>query len=180
MPASIKLHKYTLSDPATAEVWLSNLQTTFDDAVHRVEGYRGLARQILGWIGVIIALEINLFAKLTESIKGIPPFAGFGAATAFGASMFIQMICFTLAAALGYSTLGPRTPEAPALLLKRIQSLISPEAREKSATYHTRSYDSFGKEAKQFSRKFNTVTILFVASLWLVLCSAVYVFMVHA
>ncbi len=177
MPASIRSHKYTLSDPVTAEIWLNNVQEKYADGVKRMDGYRNLARQILGWIGVIVALEINLFSKLTESLKGVSAAMDFAATGAFGDSMFIQMICFTLAAALGYSTFGPKIPEEPALLLKRIQGILSPEARERVAVYHTRAYDIYSKESKLFSWKFNVVTILFVVSLWLALCAAVFVFL---
>ena len=86
------------------------------------------------------------------------------------------MGCFTVAAALGYSTFGPRVPEAPVALLRRIQALISPEAREKIAAYHTRSYDAYSAASRRFSRKFNVLTAIFVASLWLTLAAAGFVF----
>jgi|WetSurMetagenome_2_1015567.scaffolds.fasta_scaffold428890_2 hypothetical protein len=167
MPASVRFHKHTLSDPATAETWLANVQAHFDDATRRIEGYRSMARQLLGWIGVILALELNLLIKFAEGSRSGPIPNGHGAIVSLGISMILQMACFTVAAALGYSTFGPTAPEEPAAMLKRIQSLISPEAREKIAAYHTRAYDAFYIAARRFSRKFNALIAILVVSLWL-------------
>jgi hypothetical protein len=176
MPATIRAHKYTLSDPATAEIWLANVQMRFDDATHIVESYRTLARQILGWIGVILVIELNLLIKLAENSKDPLNGVNHGSTVSLGLSMVLQMVCFTVAAALGYSTLGPRIPEAPVALLRRIQSLLSPEARERIAAFHTRAYDVYYAASRKFSRKFNVLTAVFVVSLWLALAAAGFVF----
>jgi hypothetical protein len=176
MPATIRSHKYTLSDPATAEIWLANVQMRFDDATRVIESYRTMARQMLGWIGVILAIELNLLIKFAESSKDASNGAGHGPAAMLGFAMILQMVCFTAAAAFGYSTFGPRIPESPVALLKRIQSLISPEAREKIASFHTRAYEAYYAASRRFCRKFNTLTGVFVASLWLTLAAAGFVF----
>jgi hypothetical protein len=176
MPASLRSHKYSLSDPATAEVWLANVQMNFDNATRRIEGYRSMARQIIGWIGVILLIELNLLVKFAESVRN-PSFPiGRGALVSIGLAMALQMACFTIAAVLGYSTFGPKVPEAPVAMLKRIQSLISPEARERIAAYHTRAYEAYYAAARQFSRRFNILTAAFVASIWLALTAAGFIF----
>ena len=59
----------SFKEDGTVEIWLAYSQKRFDEASKRIDDFRSWGRQLVAWIGVLIALEANLLPKTEASLN---------------------------------------------------------------------------------------------------------------
>lgn len=163
----------TFVHPETVDIWLEYAQKRFDDASHRIEDYRSWGRQIVGWVGVIIGLEVSLLPRIREISAKNPIPLSYIVLSVVVATTIIQMIYLSRAASIGFHTTSLKSPENPSLLVEHLKNVDSIEAKRIIAAYFAKSYDSYHQAAEDISGQVSKITKGFTWTLWLFTSAAV-------
>jgi hypothetical protein len=146
---------FAISDDETRELWLEYARGRFEDSKSRVSDRRSWARQLVTWIGVVIALELNLVPKLSERLygPGADPAWWTRVIVLLGMIVSAQLVLLAVAASAGYLTVNTIAPEKPSQLIKHLRDAPPPKAQEMIAAYFAKSYNHYDDLAEQLGRR---------------------------
>jgi hypothetical protein len=157
----------SFKEDGTVEIWLAYSQKRFDEASKRIDDFRSWGRQLVAWIGVLIALEANLLPKTEASLNLLRGSAAYWPLVVFiGALLVTQLILLTRSCLVGYSTTSILSPEAPSVLAPQVQDASRAEAQRMMAAYFAKSYDTYNERAEKLSKALNRITAGLAGTIW--------------
>jgi len=154
-------------DDDTADVWLSYTKQRFEEVSRRIDDFRSWGRQMVGWIGVLIALEANLFPRMSEKLHSLSGPWRIITILAIGAVTAGQLLLWCRAARTGFVASNILSPENPSLLAAHLIEVDAQRAREILAAYFAKSYGTYDDAAERIAKQLKSITTFLIALVWI-------------